>query len=211
MGAEETRSKILEQTIELIKERNGDIANVTIRTIAERAGVGVGLTNHYFKTKEKLISECVDTVFRDLFAMFLNLGMPDEDEDNPIEATKKAAENVMAFMLDNEALVRAAFESEEHEPKTSDYTTRMINSFTFCMIDRKKLEKMIANDKMTERMKVQFREHLISEQKLKAFSLVATLKNAFIRREILEDTIGVDITDPDQRADYLEEVIEFLM
>lgn len=211
MGAEETRARILNCTVELIKERGGDISNVTIRTIAERAGVGVGLTNHYFKSKELLVEECVNTVFKDLFAMFLKFNLPEDESDNPCAATKHAAQNVFNFLLNNEALARAAFEAEEKEPKAADYTTRMVNSFAFCMVDRRKLEEMLQNDRLSEKMKIQFREHFVNEQRFKAFTLVSTIKEAFLRRAILKDIIGIDINDKEQLSDYLDNVIENIM
>ncbi len=75
MSAKETKEKILKCTTELILERGGDISNVTIRTIAARAGIGVGLTNHYFSSKEQLIEECIASVFSELFEQLAGNGI----------------------------------------------------------------------------------------------------------------------------------------
>lgn len=217
MGAEETRTRILNCTIDLIKELDGEIDNVTIRTIAARAGVGVGLTNHYFKSKELLLAECVETAFRDLFEAFMRTTPSDPrdilaaEEEGPMGAAKCAARNVLQFFLTHEALARVAFMTETCDPRLQNYTTRLVNSFAFCMVDRKKLEDMLGNDRMTDKMKQQFREHVISEQRIKAFMLTATLKEAFLRRELLIDTIGVDIRDPEQRDEYVDQMVELLM
>lgn len=217
MSAEETRNRILNCTVELIKERNGDISNVTIRTIADKAGIGVGLTNHYFKSKELLIEECVNTAFKDLFSSFMTA--PSEDPDTlleheaagPMEAAKRAARNVMHFMLNNEALARVAFLQNTASPDISDYTTRLTNSFAYCMVDRHKLEEMLSNDRMTDKMKQQFREHFVSEQRIKAFMITSTLKEAFLRKEYLVATIGVDLDDSEQCDEYVDELVEMLM
>jgi AcrR family transcriptional regulator len=42
--------------------KSGDIKKITIRRIAEEAGVGVGLINHYFETKDNLIEVCVQKI-----------------------------------------------------------------------------------------------------------------------------------------------------
>lgn len=210
MGATETREKILSTTMELIKERNGDIGNVTIRMIADRAEIGVGLTNHYFKSKDILISECVNLVFKDIYSAFL----PDSNlpaNASPMETTKRAARKVMDFLLTNEAVARVAMLTEVAAPSLEDHTTRIINSFAYCMVDRKKLEDMLSNDRMSEKMKQQFREHFVSEQRIKAFMITSAIKQAFMRKDMLVDTIGVDLSDSEQREEYTDELIEMLM
>ena len=47
MKSERTKEKIIQETIMLIKASNGDTESITIRKIAQNAGVGVGLINHY--------------------------------------------------------------------------------------------------------------------------------------------------------------------
>ena len=212
MSALETKEKILETTMELIKERNGDIGNVTIRMIADRAGIGVGLTNHYFKSKDLLIAECVNEVFKDVFAGFVSAEDAHVQENlTPMEATKRAARAVMHFLLDNEAVARVAITTDLEHPGAEDYTTRLTGSFAYCMVDRKQLEDMLSNDRISDRMKQQFREHFVSEQRRKAFMITGALKEAFIRRDLLQSTIGVDLRDSEQCDEYVDELVEMLM
>lgn len=211
MSATETKQKILDTTMMLINERGGDIENVTIRMIANRAGIGVGLTNHYFKSKDLLVAECVDSVFKDVFAEFIAATKEAGENAGPMEATKKAAVRLMAFMFDNEVVTKVALLCDAKSPAGSDYTTRLVNSFAYCMVDRRKLEEMLLNDRMSDRMKQQFREHFVSEQRIKAFMIVSAIKEAFLRRDLLAKTIGVDLRDPNQCSEYLDEMIEMLM
>lgn len=211
MGATETKQKILDTTMELINERGGDIDNVTIRMIADRAGIGVGLTNHYFKSKELLVSECIDSVFKDVFSEFIAATREAGENASPMEAAKRAAVKLVSFMFDNEAVARVALLSDAKTPTGNDYTTRLINSFAYCMVDRRKLEEMLTNDRMTDKMKQQFREHFVSEQRIKAFMIVSAIKEAFLRRDSLSKVIGVDLRDSDQCGEYLDELIEMLM
>lgn len=211
MSATETCEKIINTTMELIKERKGDISNVTIRMIADRAGIGVGLTNHYFKSKELLVGECVDSVFKDLFTAFMGEDVLAGEVMTPVEQTKRAAKKVMHFLLDNEAVARVAMVSDVGHPGTEDYTTRLINSFAYCMADRKQLDEMLSNDRMSDRMKHQFKEHFISEQRIKAFMLTSSLKEAFIRKNHLFLTIGVDLNNPEKCDEYVDELVEMLM
>lgn len=208
MGASETKEKILQCTIQLINELGGDFDKVTIRMIAERAGVGVGLTNHYFKSKELLFSECVDTAFGDLLALF---NVPGAEDKNPIELTKETALSVLEFFLKNESLATVALVNDCCQPSAENYTTRIVDSFAYCLVDKHQLADITSNTMMNEKMKTQFREHIISEQRMKAFMITATLKEAFLRRALLRETIGVDIMNEEQRVDYIEETIGMLM
>ena len=52
MKSKVTKEKIITQTIELIQESNGLTENITIRKIAEKANVSVGLINHYFGAED---------------------------------------------------------------------------------------------------------------------------------------------------------------
>ena len=153
MSAKETKDKILKCTTELITERGGDIDNVTIRMIASRAGVGVGLTNHYFESKEQLVNECNDRIFAELFDTLKG------DMTGGDDATRKAAGAVMGFLIKNEAFSKAALIRDTQNPSSTDYTAKLTDAFAFAMVDRKKFEEIENNDRMTERMKEQFKEH----------------------------------------------------
>lgn len=213
MSAQDTKERILACTTELIKELNGNIDNVTIRTIADRAGVGVGLTNHYFKSKDCLIAECVDNAFSDLFAIFMpgREDILDRENVGPNEATKRVIAGLVEFMRKNEAMTRVALLMDAKNPTDRDYTGRIVNSLAYCMVDRRKLEEMLTNDKISEKMKQQFREHFVNEQKIKAFTIVSTLKEAFLRKDCMDTTIGLDLKNEEQRDEYLDELIEIIM
>lgn len=51
----DARERIIEVTLKILEEVD-DIDKITVRQIAERAGVGVGLINYHFKTKDNLLS-----------------------------------------------------------------------------------------------------------------------------------------------------------
>src|SRR5262245_62454986 len=56
--SEETRSLILETALELLTERGYE--ETTMRAIAEKAGVALGNTYYYFRSKEHLIQAFYD-------------------------------------------------------------------------------------------------------------------------------------------------------
>lgn len=208
MKAEKTRAKIISCTLQLIKESDGDMENVTIRMIAERASIGVGLTNHYFKSKDDLITECIESVFKKLFDILAKQAV---EYDSPDELTRASAKTVMHFFIENKGIARAAILYAEENPGPKDYLTRITNSFAYCMVDRKKLEAMISNDKLTEKMKQQFRDHFVNDQRRKAFMITSTLKEAFMRKDFLNRMIGVDPGDEEQCDEYIDELLDMLL
>ena len=298
MSAKETKDRIIKCTTDLILERDGDIDNVTIRMIAARAGIGVGLANHYFQSKEQLVSECIDRVFSELFEMltrddtkkgadsgpadvqipipsdetsyqdpadafndrasvifrqsdkapshdfsdapeeiaglldFLdevpedddlhgltdktgitdssgNPELPDEtDMPGGDDATHRAARAVMDFLIKNEAISRAALVKNTQNPVSTDYTARLTDAFAYAMADKKMIEEIRANSRMTERMKEQFIRQTINDKKIKSFMIMSSIKESLIRREALKENLQVDLADEKQRAEYIDSLLE---
>ena len=209
MGAVETKEKIIATTSDLIRERNGDTENVTIRMIANRAGIGVGLTNHYFKSKELLLNECINSVMKGLFEE--RQDTQTEGRVTPIEAAKREAHRVMRFFMDNEPFARAALSGKITSDNGENYLVRLTNHFAYCMADKKQLDDMLNNDRISEKMKQQFTEHFIGEQRRKAFMITNSLREAFLIRDMLPQIIGIDIGDEEQCEEYIDEMIEMLM
>lgn len=66
-----TKEHILHVTLELIKNEGFD--GVTVRKIANRADVNIGLINYYFGSKEKLLNASIQLLIRSLREIFMIL------------------------------------------------------------------------------------------------------------------------------------------
>ncbi len=216
MGAAETKDKILKITTDLILERGGDLNAVTVRSIASRAKIGVGLINHYFESKEQLVTKCIETVFRSLFDMLA--GTPESEsilasggEITRDEATTNAAKAVLSFLISHDAIARAALLRDAQSPSQNDYTARLVDAFAYAMVDPKKISEIESKPRMNERMKKQFIEHFVNEQRIKSFMIISSLKEAFLRRENTNDILSVDIFDEEARSEFVELLMEQLL
>ncbi len=69
--ADSVKEKLIMVTIELITGGGGNIEDITTRAIAQKAGVGVGLVNYHFQTKDNLIEICVGRIIRNVISVFL--------------------------------------------------------------------------------------------------------------------------------------------
>ena len=66
----DSRENIIRITTELVNETS-DIENITVRQIAERAGVAVGSINYYFSSKDSLLSIAVGKILAEQADEFL--------------------------------------------------------------------------------------------------------------------------------------------
>ena len=55
----DNKEAIIQATIKLIEENGEHLEEITVRDICKNAGVGLGLVNYHFGSKDKLIEACV--------------------------------------------------------------------------------------------------------------------------------------------------------
>lgn len=68
-----TRNRIIATTIEILDEVT-NVDQITVRQIAERANVGIGLVNHHFKTKDNLLIIAIDNIMAKMATSFITPG-----------------------------------------------------------------------------------------------------------------------------------------
>ncbi len=183
MKSERTKENIIRQTIGLIQEANGEIKDITIRKIAERAGIGVGLVNHYFSSKDALIEVCVQAIISEVIHSFRPEGYESND---PVVITKCAAKQVMDFLMDNKQISKVSILSDLERPAAKDNTMKSVYGFGNCL----------AQGELTK-------EHLIN-----SFILTTVLQGAFLRKDILKESLGIDFNDKSERDNLIDYIIE---
>ena len=70
MNTKNCKEELIEITTTLIRENKGDVDKVTIRDIANKSGVSVGLINYHFGNKDNLITECVQSIITGVIKSF---------------------------------------------------------------------------------------------------------------------------------------------
>lgn len=184
--SERTREKIVAQTIALIQENGGDSGKVTIRGIAERSGISVGLIHHYFESKNVLIESCVQRIIGGVIRSF----SPDIAEGaSRTEKLKRVTKQVMDFLMENQQVSRISILGDMTSPKATDNTMNSVRGFA----------GTISQGKPTQ------------EDMQKAFMLAAMLQGAFLRKDVLNEALGIDLYRKDERDCYIDTMIEQLM
>ncbi|EGT4601482.1 TetR/AcrR family transcriptional regulator [Clostridioides difficile] len=113
----DARERIIEVTLNLLNEVD-DIEEITVRKIAERANVGVGLINYHFKTKDNLLSTAIGDVMSNIIAELYDDSVytirPIEDLKNLLKKlcdTGLHYEKVLPFVL-NQCIANGDMQAE---------------------------------------------------------------------------------------------------
>lgn len=103
MNELDARNRIIRAAIEILNDVT-DVDKITIRQVAERANVGIGLINYHFKTKNNLLSIAVSDVMAKMATGFLSSGNHLELE--PVAKLKKMLNELYSFSAQHEKLVQ---------------------------------------------------------------------------------------------------------
>lgn len=90
MDLTNAKERILQAAIELTAEEE-HVENITIRQIAEKAGVNVALINYYYRSKENLLNQVVETMIGNSVKEMFEKG----------DEAKDAATRLKAFMINS--------------------------------------------------------------------------------------------------------------
>lgn len=182
--ADFVKERIIRVTIDLIQESGGNINEVTTRLIAERAGVGVGLVNYHFISKDLLIEQCVQRIINDVIMTF----RPDIQKDlSPIERLKTITKLVIEFLLDHPAVSRISILGDYQNPRIIDNTMKTVNGFVL----------LLKNSNISEK-----------EKEMLLFSLTSILQVAFLRRDISKECFGIDFYNKEERDSFIDLLID---
>lgn len=91
--------KLLAAGRELLSRKG--ISGLSVREVAARAGVNLGMFHYHFKTKDEFARRVLQELYEDFFAK-LSL---EAAEGEPAERLRKALTNLACFARDNRALV----------------------------------------------------------------------------------------------------------
>jgi len=112
--------------MELIRTKQ-DINRVTIRDIAQAAGVGVGLINYHFQSKDKLVRECVQILIGNVIstfpAMAVNIDLP------PGDKLRFLLKSTARFLVNNPGISRVSILSDLMEPSERNNSAQTLEVY----------------------------------------------------------------------------------
>lgn len=186
----DVKETIIQTTTELIQECNGDVGKITLRKISERAGVGLGLINYHFESKDKLITLCVQRIINNVIMCF----SPDSkhyDETNRLvdkERLADLAKQVYDFLFDNYAISSISILGDMQNYKAQSNSVNTQKGFSMA----------IQNDIGEE------------NKRLLVFVLTSAMQVAFLANDASKDILGYDLRIKKERDKYVDSLVELL-
>lgn len=178
------KNRIIEETTKLIEQHNGSIKDITARMIAAKAGIGLGLINYHFGSKEKLITECVQRIIGKVVTEFQMTKQYETDK----ERLTACSVYVFNFLFEHSAISRVSILGD-----LQDYTQD-------------------CNSVLTQRgFSLSLKNGMGDEDKsMFVFILTAAMQVAFLGSETVKQLLGYDFTKGEDRAAYIGKLVDLL-
>ena len=193
MNVKNCKEELIAITTTLIKENNGDVDKVTIRDIASRSGVSVGLINYHFGDKDKLITECVQRIINNIVNSF----KPTMDVDETLDSKEKGkqrliktAQRVFDFFFDQPSICRVSILDDYR-----NYTNESRSYFSL------KGFSNVIGDAIEDK----------DEKERISFLLTTSMQVAFLRSLTDPMLLGFDLSKAEDRNRYIEYLVNKLM
>ena len=193
MNVKNCKEDLIKITTDLIKENNGDVDKVTIRDIASRSGVSVGLINYHFGDKDKLIAECVQRIISNIVNSF----KPTMDVDeslNKFDKGKmrliKTAQRVFGFFFEQTSISRVSILDDYRNYSNESSSYFSLRGFSAVIGDA------IEDQEEKERI---------------SFLLTTSMQVAFLRSLTDSRFLDFDLSKVEDRNKYIEYLVNKLM
>lgn len=193
MNVKNCKEDLIKITTDIIKENNGDVDKVTIRDIASRSGVSVGLINYHFGDKDKLIAECVQRIISNIVNSFKPTMNVDESLSK-FEKGKmrliKTAQRVFSFFFEQPSICRVSILDDYRNYSNDCSSYFSLRGFSAVIGDA------IEDHEEKERI---------------SFLLTTSMQVAFLRSLTDTKLLSFDLSKAEDRNNYIEYLVNKLM
>ena len=188
---DEIKQKIIEATMKIIEESDGDINNITARKIAQNSGVALGLINYHFGSKENLISECCRQIINDMLLGMVpgKVDYTADDGLSDMERLISFASQTFDYIYSNSSMVKISILSD-----FKDYKADGNSAFTQMGF------QLALRGNFPEKRK-----------RLIAFSLASIMQSAFLAGDNAKAITGYDLKTKKQRDGFIRDTVTMLM
>lgn len=181
---QDARQSIL-ATAKVLLDEAADIDKITVRQIAERAGVGIGLINYHFQSKDNLLRIAIGDVMSQTIYHFTD--QADYTGLEPAAKLKEMLKELYSFGGRNEKLIRFVL---SHELMNGNMQTPLL------------LIPLLRDIFQSQKNDMQLR--IIALQILYPIQVTALHPNAFHLYS------GMDLTNLEQRNQFIDVLIDNL-
>ncbi len=180
---EAAKRKLLEAAASLL-EGTDNPDDITVRQIAETAGVGLGLINYYFESRDQLIHEAVSMKMTSLASLIIH----DENTGDPIQYLKDLLVSMSDIGMKDRKLNKV---SAEYELLNGDFSP--------CLYLLPALRN-IYNGKKSE-----------TDVRLLAYQIIITFQSIYIRQQAFNMYSGINIENKSERDSLISSIVDNLI
>ncbi len=162
-----------------------------MREIAEKAGVGLAMINYHFQTKDNLIYVCMLKMVGHTLENF-EIYRPNSDM-KAIDKMREIAKGIAAFMVSNPGFGRVAIMNDLVSPNINDNSNQIAKMFLPIIKD-------IYRDEKTDQ-----------ELLIMLYMLISSIEVGFLRKDVMKETIGLDLSNAEQRDKFVEYCIHSIV
>lgn len=186
------KDEIIEATIGLIEEKGSNPDDITISEICARVGIGVGLVNYHFQTKDNLIRQCVRKLISDVIQN-PNRVFSMVKEDTPKAKLRALLKMNCKYLVENENISRISIMTDIANDDLHDNTQQTVDAYLPISLEA-------YADVFPE-----------EEIKRRLYLLIFTIQTVFMRTILFNDQTGVDFHDPIHRNGLIDQLIDFYL
>ena len=182
------KQSIINETIDLIKV-NDDVRKITIRDICKATGVGTGLINYHFKSKEKLIACCVQQIIGDIISKFNNMCLSLKNK-TALEKLRMMIKSTCTFLVDNENIARISILTDMQKGVLNDNTNQTLSVYL-------PIVKAVCPS-----------ETDLLDIKILTCNLIFALQGLFLRTDLVKADLALDFREEKDREILIDKVID---
>ncbi len=181
----EAKERILVAAMQILSQEDSDPERITVRQIAARAGVGVGLINYHFQNKDNLVKQAIDRMngeIADQWQRSLDASIAD-----PVERLKAMLKINASVGAGHARLARLSIQYE-----------LLRGDLEVPVVILPVLREIFGREKGEQEIRVL------------AFILVTGLQVMLIREHAFRKYSGINIFDPEQREHWIDTIVDDL-
>jgi len=201
---QEVKQRILQAAIELIREVQA-FEKVSMRKIAEKAGVAVSMVNYHYQTKENLINRAVQSYIGTVIAGSENSPAADPAADrraalgtdsgedasaDAVERMRRHLKQAADFIAEHPGISRVSILRDMQGGSSDDNTSQV------AAMGMRQLTEIYPQGADSTELRVQ------------ALVQVAAVQHLFLRAALNKEQLGLDFFDKEQRDALMDMVID---